>query len=65
MPRICIAYVATLWSAITAGAVAHVIAESEASGPMAAASTTMSVTIASAGHREDALGNRYQTRASW
>lgn len=65
MPRIRTAYVIALWSAITAGAVVHVVAELEVPRPTAQASAAMPVTLASAGHREDALGNRYRTRAGW
>jgi hypothetical protein len=60
MPRIRIAYVAALWSAITLGAVAHVIAEDEPPGRAASVSAAAPVTLVGAGHREDALGNRYR-----
>lgn len=59
------AYVIALWSVITAGAVVHVVAEHAAPKPTAEASAAMPVTLASAGHREDAFGNRYRTRAGW
>lgn len=60
MPRIRIACVAALWSAITLGAVAHVIAESELPSRAGSVSAAVPVKLTGAGQREDALGNRYR-----
>lgn len=60
MPRIRIAYVAALWSAVTLGAVAHVIAEDETPARLEPVSATVPVALADVGHRVDALGNRYR-----
>ena len=66
MPRIRTAYVVALWSAITMGAVVAIWMD-EAPRLPAETGVTLGtpVTLASAGHREDALGNRYRTRTSW
>lgn len=60
MPRIRIAYVAALWSVITLGAVAHVIAEDEPLGRVESVPASASIAQADIGHRMDALGNRYR-----
>lgn len=60
MPRIRIAYIAALWSAITLGAVAHVIAEGQPPGRAGSVSGAAPVALANVGHRVDALGNRYR-----